>query len=209
MAYVATNPAFLERVAAKIGTMCTAELNTLGEMPLPQISTASDFFMDNVWGGHRDLCALMPDDFKNEFHEWRVVIEVDGDHTSLALNTRQLGAIYPPNYSWYNHLRVEKVDYPETQQLLAYLKTKAEIINRWTSIQQKVKGFLEECKSLNEAVKLWPDVVTYIDRGDIERLMAKRAKPEASTRAAEALAALNTDELLGAAVIARLAGAEL
>jgi hypothetical protein len=209
MAYVAINPAFCDRVKAKIELMKSAELKTIGDAPLPDVGTNSDFFMDNVWGEHRHLCALMPNEYKQSCHEWRIAIMVDGDETPLKLETKGKGGIYPPNFSWYSHQAVQKLDYPEVQPLLAYLKTKAEIVARWENVEHKVLGFLENCKSLNEGVKLWPDLVTYIDKDDITRLGVKREKSANQSRAMEALAALNTDELMGAAVIARLSGADV
>ena len=209
MAYVAINPSFIERVRAKTHFMCEAEIKTLGEQPQIQITEKSDFFLDNLWGEHKHLQALMPDEYKNDFHEWRISISVNEHEFCINVPTKHMENCYPPNYSWYNYRFVEKVDYPEVAQLMAYLRTKAEILDRWDSVEEKVIGFLKECKSLNEAVKLWPDVVTYVDADDIRRLEVKREKSETTSRAAEALAALDTDELMGAAVIARLSGADV
>lgn len=209
MAYVALNPSFIERVQAKIGHMCGAEIKTLGAQPEIYVTEKSDFFLDNVWGEHKHLHALMPSGFKNNFNEWRITISINEAQFAISINTMHMKDCYPPNYTWYNHHATEKLDYPEVAPLLTYLRAKAEILDRWESVEEKVIGFLKECKSLNEAVKLWPDVVIYVDPDDVKRLEAKREKAETTSRAAEALAALNTDELMGAAVIARLSGADV
>jgi hypothetical protein len=188
--------------------MLYAELKTLGAPPLPTVDTNSDFFMDNVWGEHRNLQDVMPDEYKQKANEWRISLNIDDVATNISISTGHLGYIYPPNYVWYSHKDVSS-DYTEVAELVTYLKAKAEIVHRWTNVRIKVLGFLDECKSLNEAVKLWPDVVTYIDRDDIQRLEVKREKSANQSRAAEALAELNTDELMGAAVIARLSGADV
>lgn len=209
MAYVSLNPSFIDRVKAKINHMCEAEIKTLGNQPEVQVTEKSDFFLDNVWGEHKHLHALMPSDFKNDFSEWRISVSINEREFPINVPTKHMKDCYPPNYTWYNHHITEKLDYPEVAPLLTYLRAKAEILDRWDSVEEKVIGFLKECKSLNEAVKLWPDVVTYVDPDDAKRLEAKREKAETTSRAAEALAALNTDELMGAAVIARLSGADV
>ena len=216
MAYVAINPAFIGRVKDRIHTMQEAEVKTLGEMPMPQITDKSDFFLDNVWGEHKHLHSLMPGDYKNNAHEWRVIIEIPNaaegvQAFEVAINTRHMTDAYPPNHSWYSYKKVnaDVEKYPEVAPLVAYLTSKAEILSRWANVVDKVVGFLKECKSLNEAVKLWPDLKVYIDDSDIQRLEVKVTKGEKSSKAAEALASLDTDELMGAAVIARLSGAEV
>lgn len=212
MAYVAINPAFLSRVEAKIQSMCEAEIKTLGEMPIPQLTDKSEFFLDNVWGEHKHLYALMPSEYKNNFGEWRIVIKLDeAQQFNVTLPTKHMKDAYPPNYSWYNHREVDAnpEKYPEIVPLVEHLKARAEINVRWTNVDNKVIDFLKECKSLNEAIKLWPDLKVYIDEADMKRLDVKHAKSDRASKAAEVLAGMDTDELMGAAVIARLSGAEV
>lgn len=215
MAYVAINPAFIGRVEAKINAMCEAELKTLGGVPLPQVTDKSDFFLDNVWGLHKHLHALMPSEYKNDYSEWRITVKATTDNKEHALNvsipTKHMADAYPPNFSWYSHKDIDAdVDkYPEVQPLVEYVQSRAEILTRWSNVDEKVIGFLRECKSLNEAIKLWPDLKVYVDEMDMKRLDVKHAKTDRASKAAEALAGLDTDELMGAAVIARLSGAEV
>jgi hypothetical protein len=57
-------------------------------------------------------------------------------------------------------------------------------------------------------VTLWPDCKVYIDDEDIARFEKKVVKTASQdSEAAKVLAGLNTDELMGAAVVARLSGA--
>lgn len=215
MAYVAINPAFLSRVEAKIQSMCEAEIKTLGEMPIPQLTDKSEFFLDNVWGEHKHLYALMPSEYKNNFPEWRININIriaDNEHSlSITIPTKHMKDAYPPNHSWYSHREVDAnpEKYPEIVPLVEHLKARAEINVRWTNVDSKVIDFLKECKSLNEAIKLWPDLKVYIDEADMKRLDVKHAKSDRASKAAEVLAGMDTDELMGAAVIARLSGAEV
>lgn len=212
MAYVAINPAFLERVTDKIRGMSKAEQNTLGNPPIPAITPTSDYFINILWGEHKHLLPALPAKWKHAHNEFRLTIVVGEEEFQTRFETKGFGDVFPPYSSWYDDHKLdvnEALEYHDLAPLAQHYIEKAEIIARWDAVETKVIGFLRECKSLNEAVKLWPDLVTYIDKGDIERLQTKREKVVNTSRAAEALAALNTDELMGAAVIARLSGAEV
>jgi hypothetical protein len=211
MAYVAINPAFMSRVQAKIQSMCDAELKTLGDIPIPQITEKSDFFLDNVWGEHRNLLNMMPSEYKNNFHEFRIAVEIGERSFCLNIPTKHMVDCYPPNYSWYNPSKVDAdpEKYPEVRQMMEHLQARDEILTRWDNVSDKVLGFLRECKSANEATKVWPDIKIYLDADDIRRVELKQDKTARASKAAEALAGLDTDELMGAAVIARLSGAEV
>lgn len=75
---------------------------------------------------------------------------------------------------------------------------------RWAKIKEDIKEFLGKCKSLNEAVKLYPGIKMYIDRYDIERLERKVERMSQRKKIVETMA---TDELTAAAMAARLTGA--
>jgi len=214
MAYVAINSAFLARVESKIRTMRSAELKTVGDLPTPNITPQSALFLDLVWGEQKHLKDVLPDKWRPSHQQFRfdIVVREHTFETRINTNTTAFANSFPPNTVWYDTYTIDveqAKEYPELHPLIEVCQARAEIFDRWDAVETKVIGFLRECKSLNEAVKLWPDLVTYIDKNDIERLEAKREKTVNSSRAAEALAALDTDELMGAAVIARLSGADV
>lgn len=211
MAYVAINSAFLGRVEERVAGMCTAELNTLGNPPIPAVTQYSDFFLDNVWGEHRALINVLPDEYKQDTSEWRISINIGEHNYKIAIPSKAFGAAFPPNFSWYSHATVnyDLGKYPELKDIIDYFTSYAEIQDRWDDAGNKVVAFLRECKSLNEAIKLWPDLKIYIDPIDINRMEVKHEKSTRVSKAAETLAGLDTEQLLGTAVIARLSGAEL
>jgi hypothetical protein len=75
---------------------------------------------------------------------------------------------------------------------------------RWEKIKVDIDEFLQKCKSLNEAVKLFPGVRMYIHREDIERL---ERKLERSTQRAKIVEDVDTEGLTAAAIAAKLAAA--
>ena len=214
MAYVAINSAFLARVESKIRAMRGAELKTVGDLPTPNITPQSAFFLDLVWGEQKHLKDVLPDKWTPSHQQFRFDIVV-GEHTfetRINTNTTAFANSFPPNTAWYDTYTIDveqAKEYPELHPLIEVCQARAEIYDRWDAVETKVIGFLRECKSLNEAIKLWPDCKIYIQQSDLDRLEVKYAKPKEASRAAEALAALDTDELMGAAVIARLSGAEV
>lgn len=85
-----------------------------------------------------------------------------------------------------------------------------ECSDRWEAVIRQVTGFLDKCKSLNEAVKLWPDLRRYVP-ADLQRrldLKPEREKTDASS-AAEALKAIDMDAVNTSTVLARMAGGDL
>jgi hypothetical protein len=94
--------------------------------------------------------------------------------------------------------------------ILDYAFKLNEIDTRWEIVRHKVTEFLRACKSANEAIKLWPDVKTYFDVEDVKRLEVKHGRlGNKDSAAAEALAGIDTSEIMSAAVIARLSGAQV
>jgi hypothetical protein len=75
---------------------------------------------------------------------------------------------------------------------------------RWEKIKTDIDEFLQKCKSLNEAVKLFPGVRMYIHRDDIERLERKLERP---TQRAKIVEDVDTEGLTAAAIAAKLAAA--
>jgi hypothetical protein len=75
---------------------------------------------------------------------------------------------------------------------------------RWEKIKIDIDEFLQKCKSLNEAVKLFPGVRMYIHYDDRERLDRKLERP---TQRAKIVEDVDTEGLTAAAIAAKLAAA--
>lgn len=76
----------------------------------------------------------------------------------------------------------------------------------WRSRTVELTSFLNKCKSLNEALKLWPAFAMYVSRSYIDRVESKVERSTPTNKAAEALETIATEELTAAAMAARLAG---
>lgn len=75
---------------------------------------------------------------------------------------------------------------------------------RWKKVSDDISEFLKKCKSLNEAVKLFPGVRMYIDIEDIERL---ERKIERQSQRKAIVQSYDTEGLTAAAIAAKLAQA--
>lgn len=78
--------------------------------------------------------------------------------------------------------------------------------HKWDQRLRDLTQFLNKCKSLNEAVKLWPGVRLYVPKNYLEQLDTPVVRPQAVVRKERALENVDTDDLTAAAVAARLQG---
>lgn len=222
MAYVAVSKDLISRVNDKINHMQNLERAGLPSFSGESNTNVTDLYHRLRWGdNHVHLLQAIP-------RNWLVkgptaTIELRGG-SGEHIGTFRFNAasdIYfdrpDPNH-WYYHRTPQGVqitvseleDLPETtpgrQEMLDYVSSKrvvSQIDAKWNGVRKEIVGFLGKCKSLNEAVKLYPAVRMYIDNDDLDRLDKKveRAKPQ--PRVAPNI---NTDELTAAAVAARLLG---
>lgn len=219
MAFVAISRDFMTRVNSKIEQMRRAEIKTLGEdRPQLALHTTDPFYMQTVWGEHAHLQTQMPKDWLSYQETVRLKFKIPGatrakEHNNWfdfrAVCTSKDGFPIPPRFSSYDEKECDPHN-PLMASILDYALKLNEIDSRWETVQNKVTQFLYACKSANEAVKLWPDVAIYFDKDDVERLEKKATRAGASeSSAAQALAGIDTGEIVGAAVIARLSGAQV
>ena len=201
MAYVAISGELIKRVSHKIANMRTKELKTIGEKPCNKFDENSPYFLSLVWGEDLHLKDTLPKRFMSKTDSFGVIYKNPNYREWIYF---QNPLVTPP----YCSSAIDGIDWehPELVELKKWLDTQDEIEQRWRKTTKDVTGFLEKCKSLNEAVKLWPDVEAYIDGFDMSRVNAKKEKTEKVNEAMEALKSLDTDTLTANAVIARISG---
>lgn len=226
MAHVAISRDFIARVESKITIMRNAELNALGHEPQISLSPDSPILLNAVWGENLHLRTQLPKAWKSTTGNLRLTFNtkttqdkttkegaVIQEPVSYQFNVTSPGdTIFelPPNDYWHSlhEVKAEDLSHPDISKIVEYGNAKTEIEYRWIEVGKKVVGFFQSCKSMKEAVTLWPDCKVYINDEDIERFEKKVVKSASQdSEAAKVLAGLNTDELMGAAVVARLSGA--
>jgi hypothetical protein len=219
MAFVGISRDFMQRVNHKIENMRRAEIKTLGEnRPEVAMHPTDPFFMQTIWGEHAPLHMQMPREWLNHQEAVRLKFKIPGatrvkEHHNWfefrAVCTNKDGFPIPPRFASYEEKECDP-SHPMVASILEYAVQLNEIDTRWETVQIKVVQFLQACKSANEAVKLWPDVATYFDADDVKRLEVKAVRAGGKdSAAAAALAGIDTNEIMSAAVIARLSGAQV
>lgn len=219
MAHVAISRDFLQRVEDKINRMQSAELKALGAEPRVTISPESQLMLETIWGANLHLRKQIPESWRNKnncarvhFNTKTTRVNSDGETVPVSMSVTVQPTAgefdFPPDSNWHTARMLSDRDHPDFREVIAYGDAKAEIEMRWFTVRNKVTDFFKSCKSMKEAVTLWPDCKVYIDDEDIKRYEKKVVKTASQdSDAAKVLAGLDTDELMGAAVVARLSGA--
>lgn len=226
MAYVSISRDLIERLRTTVDGMRTTEIRAEIPQELPPIGDASDLYNLGCWGKDRvHLINTIPHDWlcAEETPTIRakgLVLDSDGNEITVTADASFKGATHAyrrPSTSYYDRItsefNIEELRaLPETYFGRDYLiseydkaVTTALIKARWNKIKEEMCTFLHKCKSLNEAVKLFPGVKMYLDRADVQRL---EHKPQRQPRE-ELLAGVDTGAMTAAAIVAKLtAGAE-
>jgi hypothetical protein len=207
-----------------------AEQSTLGTNPKEAVTITGteDWFVNIVWGKHINFLNTLPEEWYAypEQIDLNVKFDWDGQIDSLPKDSIYIRRIkvaskkaikLPPHMQAYYGSSTLCLGFkpgdevPEVLQAVKeYALKEKEISDRWDKIMSQVREFLENCKSLNEALKLWPDLRVYIPNDYLERVEKKAQRSGSSTSsAAEVLAKIDTQEVQAAAVIARLSGASV
>lgn len=213
MAYVPISKSLIEEVTGRINNMCAAELGTLTDPSSRVGDLANDPIVQEcvatqLWGEYLDLRPRL----QHMNYEGRVVLTIklpDEDGQRVHSLRLQVTASVPKIVdSTYYHAKVVGVNYtdaPILAEVAEQHRLYEEAKTRWTRVKSQVIGFLDKCKSVNEAVKLWPDIVQYLPKQARERLEEKVEKTTKPSGAADALAALDVDLLNASVVLARMA----
>jgi hypothetical protein len=169
-----------------------------------------------IWGNHLHLRDQMPSNWKFEADviEFKINIpecgnfeySVDFNGTFECPYTSSAREGY--NCSYYA-VKVEDINNPLFSEFVDLMKKIRACEDKWAKIKKQVIEFLENCKSLNEGLKLWPDLRLYIDQQFIEKVESEGNKKKRAdeNKALEALKSLDTDLAVSAYVGARFSGA--
>jgi hypothetical protein len=224
MAYVAISQQLRDDVRSTIHHKKTKELALLVQ-PSRSIFVNIDepWIVDVTWKEHKNLLPLMPTDWVEFASDIRIKLTWDrtldngetrnGD-TYVQLESRGGRFPLPPGTSPYTPSfkpspELMMVAPKEIADRLGELKQwtieHEDIDRRWNKVISDVDNFLVSCKSLNEAIKLWPDLRMYIPGRFLEKAEEKSQKVKAAeSRALEVLKQIDTDGAVASAVMLRL-----
>jgi len=208
MAYVGISSELVNSVVSTMGKMQNTEQEAFVR---PQqestIKTATDDLVQLVWGKHIALKEMMPPEWltKTNSLDIRHKIVHEGIETDARFTVRfDEPMLTPPGASSYRHdVYIGEDEWPALAAMIKYEKEMVEIKARWNKIKSQIVEFLKSCKSLNEALKLWPDVRIYIPKQYLERVERKVEREVKTSAAQQTLAGIDTDAAIAAATTAR------
>jgi hypothetical protein len=159
-----------------------------------------------IWGQHLPLVSQIPKDWTVEVSKVRISKVVYKGHEFLNLNLEIARKVPSPpnNNQYYGAAALGKFDPEWFKDWFEYLIQHKEIEARWDQVEEQVMKFLNNCKSLNEALKLWPQVEIYVPKEYVAKVREKREVVKTESNAAEVLKSIDTDQLTAAAVMARM-----
>jgi hypothetical protein len=205
MAYVGISSSLIEEVKSKINKMRNTEVAQLTEPPRElTLTTTTDEHFKMIWGEHFHLKDIIPNDWKPSV-DTLCINTKNTRHVIVSVRLRFASPVQlPPSISSYR----PEIEVPSSNELLQerlqYSEQVSDIEARWRDIRTKVVEFLTSCKSLNEALKLWPDVQFYIPSGYMERVEKKVERTASQSKAQDVLKTIDTDAAVAAVVAARM-----
>lgn len=233
MAYVANSDSLRNDIKSRLQALANAELNTVlpaDDYLEKKIAEDAAFkllvqtaFINKLWEGKEDIRAIAGDRLNNPSFSGSLQLYLvfadgtkmpryvafpiaQGTVPSFALSGRSGSYIEPPSVT----INSPETMHPYFVEAQASAAARKECEDRWNKVRTQVIDFVQKCKSLNEALKLWPDLAKYVPDEYIERVnkKAERSKP-AESDAAKALAAMDMDAVAASVTLARMAGAKL
>lgn len=214
MAYVPTNESVISSIRSKIKELHSAELQNLIKTSNPIKSETSDPRMVDIvqrkhWGEHLPLRDTVPAAWLQTKDE--AVINFSGfpGNYHVTVKTKQPMKFQPRTEVYHApKIRAHADDIGDAElvkQISEFCVLRKAVSDRWEAVVNQVVTYLRTCKSLNEAVKHYPDIRLFCPPDIISRLDKKVEKAERSTAAASQVATMDTSLISASAVAASLA----
>lgn len=172
-------------------------------IPLFPCGEHKDFADRIYWGEHLHLKDKMPSDWMEDIQadrhsDWRDhPCRVDNSQfkkveLQFSLDTQGQTYFAPPNttrYKVYFNLTEDSSESdPVVGPIVKMLRARSLASIRWSETATKVTEFLKTCRSLNQAVKVWPEIVNFLPEDRRKRLEEDnkpKVKKERTTPAPE------------------------
>jgi hypothetical protein len=229
MATVGITKELIDRVRNKISSMRRGEIATdLPEFERGSSIDAQRIVTECVWSEkHMHLATLIPPEWMTKIASADIKITgsamfEDGDRTcgyehETSIRFEGLTNCFArPADGYWNRsagsITIDAIksmpeDTPGRAECIKRWEdslTARDITARWNKIDSDIFEFLRKCKSLNEAVKLFPAIKMYLHVDDIARL---ERKVERLSQRKKIVDDIPVDEITAAAMAAKLTGA--
>lgn len=222
MATVNNTAEFRTRVISRIRSMKNSEINAEApNLNKTHFIDASYLYNYGCWGkDHVHLLNQIPKDWlaqsKDVHIELTDTIDAEVKSNCSVRFSGLTNGYQRPKDSYYAHSRsvieyrdlLAMDDALDGKDILMAAWEENKVVQavhaKWDQIEKDILNFFSKCKTVNEAVKLYPGVRLYIHPEDIERLDRKVERMSVRKKIVEDMA---TDEITAAAIAAKLMGA--
>jgi hypothetical protein len=207
MSYVAISSKFNSDVRNKLRAMRQREANSVPSMEYKMASSRTDL-LQWAWGEHLHLKDQIPAKWCGKIDNVQTRFDVV-ERGSVRIRVELSPPLITPPGGTASSIFTVSADDPEIKPFVEREQTIYEIAQRWDKVDKQIMEFLGKCKSVNEALKLWPQIETYLPTEYVARVNEKKDRHTAGpSQAAEALKSLDTDHLTTAAVISRMSSGQ-
>lgn len=218
MATVLISERLIADVKSNITRMANAEVTAACLTHGETVTTPCEELFNFVhWGKHLHLRDMMPKDWLSTGTHFTLRVKAKGDLTLSVSFASQPPLYYHPSANTYGPNRNATITEEElapltlpgadkVRTMLKDYRTQVEITTRWLGVETDVITFLKKCKSLNEALKLLPNMRLYISKDDLARVDHKQERPKERREKLVSEIGQRADELTAAAMAARLSG---
>jgi hypothetical protein len=233
MAYVAITDDTTNEIRQKITALLERELNSLGAPPIYNTLHGNPLKADLVetyfWKNYEHLRNTTPTEWMVKFRSLRVklvdskgapVMGYEGHARQVFIENGSLAAdremLLPPVRNdcnqYHNTLMLTPEYFGLTDEHIANLKAYNErrraVVDKWIGVRAQVTRFLENCKSLNQAIKLMPSFRLYVPEGMLRRIDEKVSRsPTKGKNDSNPMDGIDVGALNMAAVTAKILGA--
>jgi len=205
MSYVAISAKFTSDVRNKLRAMRQREAQQVPSLDYKLSSSRTDL-INWAWGTHLHLKDQMPPNWCGKADNIQMRFEV-AERGPVRIRAELTPPLITPPGGVPSGVFMISADDPEIKPYVDREQAIYEIAQRWDKVDKQIMEFLGKCKSVNEAIKLWPQIEMYLPSEYVMRVNEKKERnASAPSQAAEALKNLDTDHLTTAAVISRMTG---
>jgi hypothetical protein len=180
---------------------------------------ASELLMQMAWGDYKHVFPQLPKEWlvHNKTQDVNVLTEEDdnGNAEKYHFNFVGLQHYYAPptadrwggprptcTKAWLE-TKLHLTGAQDMMDQLAQKEIRTTIFDKWNKTNNDIQAFLGKCKSLNEALRLWPALKIYVPEEYIQRV---EYKVERRKRETEIIESVDIGELTAAAIAAKLSG---
>lgn len=209
MALVRISKALLDAVEVKLNVLVAKAYEVSVAPKNPKMDAACRDAMYaaaevQVWSKASHLKDLMPEEWCVTANRVDVrVEEVSGEEFQISKKL-----VCPPGTSTYGYidvkLRMKQLPTEFAALFAAFSAAKGEHITKYAKVRMQVMAFLKASKSLNDALKRFPDLALYIPQPYLDSVNAKVERSAAIAKEQAVEAVIDRDLLVSTGVVGKL-----